>query len=104
MKFCGNLHGGLNKLAETLDVKRLGPQHQVGMDSVSCGRLLHAFSFLVCQRICLLQAGSDSLLTSAAFIKLANSFFGGLEGVAKYKDVLYGYGLDAVEQNNFSEQ
>ena len=34
MKFCGNLHGGLNKLAETLDVKRLGPQHQVGMDSV----------------------------------------------------------------------
>ena len=34
MKFCGNLHGGLNKLAETLDVKRLGPQHQVGVDSV----------------------------------------------------------------------
>ena len=28
MKFCGNLHGGLNKLAETLEVKRLGPQHQ----------------------------------------------------------------------------
>lgn len=29
MKFCGNLHGGLNKLAETLDVARIGPQHQV---------------------------------------------------------------------------
>ena len=29
MKFCGNLHGGLNKLAESLEVKRLGPQHQV---------------------------------------------------------------------------
>ncbi len=28
MKFCGNLHGGLNKLAETLDVARIGPQHQ----------------------------------------------------------------------------
>ena len=29
MKFCDNLHGGLNKLAETLDVVRIGPQHQV---------------------------------------------------------------------------
>ena len=29
MKFCGNLHGGLNKLAETLEVARIGPQHQV---------------------------------------------------------------------------
>ena len=29
MKFCGNLHGGLNKLAETLEVERIGPQHQV---------------------------------------------------------------------------
>jgi hypothetical protein len=28
MKFCDNLHGGLNKLAETLDVARIGPQHQ----------------------------------------------------------------------------
>ncbi len=30
MKLCGSLHGGLNKLAETLDVERIGPQHQVG--------------------------------------------------------------------------
>lgn len=29
MKFCDNLHGGLNKLAECLDVNRIGPQHQV---------------------------------------------------------------------------
>ena len=28
-QFCDNLHGGLNKLAETLDVARIGPQHQV---------------------------------------------------------------------------
>jgi CCR4-NOT transcription complex subunit 7/8 len=28
MKFCDNLHGGLNKLAEVLDVERIGPQHQ----------------------------------------------------------------------------
>jgi hypothetical protein len=29
MKFCDNLHGGLNKLAEVLKVERIGPQHQV---------------------------------------------------------------------------
>jgi CCR4-NOT transcription complex subunit 7/8 len=29
MKFCANLHGGLNKLAEQLEVERIGPQHQV---------------------------------------------------------------------------
>lgn len=48
MKFCGSLHGGLNKLAETLEVERIGPQH---------------------------QAGSDSLLTAATFLKLAATFF-----------------------------
>lgn len=31
MKFCDNLHGGLNKLAESLEVDRIGPQHQVGV-------------------------------------------------------------------------
>jgi hypothetical protein len=29
MKFCDSLHGGLNRLAETLEVERIGPQHQV---------------------------------------------------------------------------
>ncbi len=48
MKFCNNLHGGLNKLAETLDVERIGPQH---------------------------QAGSDSLLTCATFLKLVDKMF-----------------------------
>lgn len=93
MKFCGNLHGGLNKLAETLDVKRLGPQHQV-MPAMLCSFLLHmGYTDSNLTSIVLsVQAGSDSLLTSAAFLKLANSFFGGLKGVAKYKDVLYGYG------------
>lgn len=34
-KFCDSLHGGLNKLAEQLDVRRIGPQHQAGSDR--CG-------------------------------------------------------------------
>lgn len=70
MKFCDNLHGGLNKLAEMLDVQRIGPQH---------------------------QAGSDSLLTSLTFLKLANKFFSGVEGASKHMGVLYGLGVDGKE-------
>ncbi len=55
MKFCGNLHGGLSKLAETLRVERIGPQH---------------------------QAGSDSLLTSFTFLKLTESLFQARLGLA----------------------
>ena len=65
MKFCDNLHGGLNRLAETLEVERIGPQH---------------------------QAGSDSLLTSAAFRKLKLGHFNGK--TEKYAGVLYGLGAD----------
>ena len=35
MKFCDNLHGGLNKLAEVLQVERIGPQHQVLSSALS---------------------------------------------------------------------
>ncbi|KAE8709142.1 CCR4-NOT transcription complex subunit 7 [Hibiscus syriacus] len=55
MKFCNSLHGGLNKLAELLEVERVGICH---------------------------QAGSDSLLTACTFRKLKDNFFSGtLEGV-----------------------
>lgn len=69
MKFCGNLHGGLNKLAESLDVKRLGPQHQVmpfasrGASSTSCLVLgVPDAELQVCQRAILYLA--HSLLSS----------------------------------------
>lgn len=48
MKSCKNLKGGLEALANLLEVKRIGPQH---------------------------QAGSDSLLTSAVFFKMLQLFF-----------------------------
>jgi CCR4-NOT transcription complex subunit 7/8 len=65
MKFCDNLHGGLNRLAEMLEVERIGPCH---------------------------QAGSDSLLTSRAFRKLKEGFFNGAP--EKYAGVLFGLGAD----------
>ncbi|KAL2489540.1 putative CCR4-associated factor 1-like protein 7 [Forsythia ovata] len=34
MKFCNNLHGGLNKLAELLELERIGICHQAGSDSL----------------------------------------------------------------------
>eukprot|EP00271_Cylindrocystis_brebissonii_P011505 TRINITY_DN29346_c0_g1_i1.p1 TRINITY_DN29346_c0_g1~~TRINITY_DN29346_c0_g1_i1.p1 ORF type:complete len:271 (+),score=44.85 TRINITY_DN29346_c0_g1_i1:384-1196(+) len=66
MKFCENLHGGLNRLAEALQVERIGPQH---------------------------QAGSDSLLTSSTFCKLKSTFFK-TASTEKYAGVLYGLGID----------
>ncbi|CAI9771473.1 unnamed protein product [Fraxinus pennsylvanica] len=65
MKFCNNLHGGLNKLAELLELERIGICH---------------------------QAGSDSLLTSCAFKKLKDNFFDG--STEKYSGVLYGLSVE----------
>ena len=62
MNLCNDLRGGLSKVAELLDVKRIGVRH---------------------------QAGSDSLLTSDVFTKLAYVYFNGL--ISKYAGVLYGY-------------
>ncbi|KAJ0579576.1 putative poly(A)-specific ribonuclease [Helianthus annuus] len=59
------LHGGLNKLAELLEVERIGVCH---------------------------QAGSDSLLTACTFRKLKDNFFSG--SLEKYAGVLYGLGVD----------
>ena len=41
-----------------------------------------------------LQAGSDSLLTSSAFVKLASSRFKGYEQLQGHKGVLFGLGVD----------
>ena len=65
MKFSNSLHGGLNKLAELLEVERVGVSH---------------------------QAGSDSLLTSCSFRKMKEKFLNG--SVEKYAGVLYGLGVE----------
>jgi len=65
MKSCEQLKGGLNKVAETLKVKRIGPTHQVG---------------------------SDSLVTSLAFFKMRRLFFDDQIEDTKYLGVLYGLG------------
>ncbi|KAL5558211.1 hypothetical protein UlMin_034422 [Ulmus minor] len=71
MKFCNSLHGGLNKLAELLEVERVGVCH---------------------------QAGSDSLLTSCTFRKLRDAFFSG--STEKYAGVLYGLGVENGQSTN----
>jgi len=63
MKSCKNLKGGLNELAEDLEIERIGPQH---------------------------QAGSDSLLTSATFFKMKKQFFENQIDDTKYMGILYG--------------
>mmetsp|Transcript_42528 Transcript_42528/g.106320 ORF Transcript_42528/g.106320 Transcript_42528/m.106320 type:complete len:327 (+) Transcript_42528:22-1002(+) len=65
MQSCESLKGGLNRIAEVLDVKRVGPTH---------------------------QAGSDSLVTSLAFFKMGRLFFENNIDETKYAGVLYGLG------------
>ncbi|KAN0041268.1 hypothetical protein ACTFIV_003805 [Dictyostelium citrinum] len=75
MKSCKNLKGGLSELADDLDIKRIGPQH---------------------------QAGSDSLLTSTTFFKMRKMFFENQLDDSKYLNILYGlssFGPDGTPTN-----
>jgi len=74
MKSCDTLKGGLNQLAEDLNVMRIGPAH---------------------------QAGSDSLLTSATFFKMMRVFFENNMNDSKYIGVLYGLG-QGYDNSNIS--
>ena len=63
MKACEGLKGGLNKLAEDLEVERIGPEH---------------------------QAGSDSLLTQATYYKMRQLFFEDEMDEDRHMNILYG--------------
>lgn len=63
MKSCKNLKGGLQEVAEQLDIRRIGPQH---------------------------QAGSDSLLTGMTFFKMREMFFENELDSDKYSGHLFG--------------
>jgi len=69
MRSCEPLHGGLNKVAELLDVSRVGTAH---------------------------QAGSDSLLTSATFFRMRSMYFEDNIDDSKYRGVLYGLGQSGI--------
>lgn len=73
MKSCKNLKGGLQEVAEQLEIERIGPQH---------------------------QAGSDSLLTGAAFFKMREMFFEDNIDDAKYCGHLYGLGASYVQNGS----
>ncbi|WFD41996.1 CCR4-NOT core DEDD RNase subunit [Malassezia psittaci] len=64
MRSCKALKGGLQDVADDLQVSRVGPQH---------------------------QAGSDSLLTSSTFFKLRDRFFDGVLEDEKLLGCLYGF-------------
>ncbi|KAJ6829088.1 putative CCR4-associated factor 1-like protein 7 [Iris pallida] len=70
MRFCNSLHGGLDRLAELLELERIGEAH---------------------------QAGSDSLLTAFAYRKLRQCFFNN-GSPEKHEGVLYGLGVDSGEK------
>jgi len=65
MKYCDALNGGLDKIAETLKIERIGPSH---------------------------TAGSDSLLTAAIFYEIRKHYFQDYLDDSQYMNVLYGLG------------
>ena len=68
------LRGGLNRLAEEMEVSRQGPVH---------------------------QAGSDSLVTLATYIKVRDRLFSS-EPVSKYKDVIFGLEEDNKDSTSYN--
>ncbi|GAA5817190.1 CCR4-NOT transcription complex subunit 7 [Mucor flavus] len=72
MKSCKNLKGGLQDIADDLQVPRIGPQH---------------------------QAGSDSLLTCTTFFKMRQMFFEDRIDDQKYLGYLYGLNLQTLKPN-----
>lgn len=73
MKSCKNLKGGLQEVADTLEVERIGPQH---------------------------QAGSDSLLTGRAFFKMIEIYFEDDLDDSKYLGHLYGLGTPGMPSSS----
>ncbi|XP_068456626.1 CCR4-NOT transcription complex subunit 8 isoform X1 [Clinocottus analis] len=73
MKSCKNLKGGLQEVADQLELKRIGRQH---------------------------QAGSDSLLTGMAFFRMKELFFEDNIDDAKYCGRLYGLGSGSTQPQN----
>ncbi|CEG62914.1 Putative CCR4-NOT transcription complex subunit 7 [Rhizopus microsporus] len=73
MKSCKNLKGGLQDIADDLQVARIGPQH---------------------------QAGSDSLLTCTTFFKMRQMFFEDKIDDQKYLGYLYGLKCSPTNSNN----
>lgn len=75
MKSCERLKGGLNQVAEDLQITRVGPAH---------------------------QAGSDSLLTCFTFFKMMSTFFENKIDEQKNIGIVYGLGSTGGERDGYT--
>ncbi|XP_064079532.1 CCR4-NOT transcription complex subunit 7-like [Macrobrachium nipponense] len=98
MKSCKNLKGGLQEVAEQLELERVGPQHQAGSDSLLTGA---AFFKMKRSTVLFLQIGSSQF---ESFFSLSPTlsimFFEDKIDDAKYCGHLYGLGTSFVVNGN----
>jgi len=99
MKSCKNLKGGLQEVAEQLEIQRVGPQHQAGSDSLLTGMVFFKMrevgdSSLSLNSLIITYTSLLMLILLAIFT--LQMFFEDNIDDAKYCGHLYGLGTSFV--------
>ena len=93
MKSCKNLKGGLQEVADMLEVERIGPQHQAGSDSLLTGRAFFKMTEIYFED----ELDDSKVLTSDSWLySLSLSLF-------QYLGHLYGLGTNHVGNSTTAE-
>lgn len=103
MKSCKTLKGGLQEVAEQLELERVGPQHQAGSDSLLTGMAFFKMKEVSYDReqILILNACNNLQVNGWIMYYLFQMFFEDTIDDSKFSGHLYGLGTSfAVNGSN----